>query len=87
MYHKDRIQIQKLFSFHAIERTDMKTELLSTHPKKTIFEDSIPSKVSKLNADISAKVLQNLFDKMLVTSNARDNMKLANKIPVLKKEN
>ena len=79
--------IQKSFSFHAIERTDMKTELLSTDPKKTIFEDSIPSKASKLNADISAKVLQNLFDKMLVTSNVRDNMKLANKIPVLKKEN
>ena len=60
------------------------SELLKTDPKKATTGNSIPSKTLKLSADISADILQNLFN-MLSTGNFPDNIKLADKTPVLKK--
>ena len=40
------------------------------------------SKTLKLSADICARLLQNLFNDMLSTSNFPDNMKLADITPV-----
>ena len=83
---KNRIKIQNLFSFHAIERNDMMRELLKIDPKKATTGNSIPSKTLKLSADISADILQNLFNDMLITGNFPDNMKLADITPVFKKK-
>ena len=63
----------------------MMRELLKTDPKKATTGNSIPSKILKLSTDISADILQNLFNDMLSTGNFPDNIKLANKTPVLKK--
>ena len=49
---KNRIKIQNLFSFHAIERNDMMRKLLKIDPKKATTVNSIPSKTLKLSADI-----------------------------------
>ena len=81
---KNRIKIQNLFLFHAINRNDMMRELLKFDPKKATTGNSMPSKILKLSADISADILQNLFN-MLSTGNFPDNIKLADKTPVLKK--
>ena len=83
---KNRIKIQNLFSFHAIDRNDMMRELLKTDPKKATTGNSIPSKTLKLSADISADILQNLFNDMLSTCNFPDNIKLADMTPVYKKK-
>ena len=83
---KNRIKIQNLFSFHAIDRNDMMRELLKTDPKKATTGNSIPSKTLKLSADISADILQNLFNDMLSTGNLPGNMKLADITPVFKKK-
>ena len=83
---KNRIKIQNLFSFHAIDRNDMMIELLKIDPKKATTGNSIPSKTLKLSADISADILQNLFNDMLSTGNFPDNMKLADITPVFKKK-
>ena len=84
---KNRIKIQNLFSFHAIDRNDIMSELLKIDPKKATTGNSIPSKTLKLSADISADILQNLFNNMLLsTGNFPDNIKLANITLVFKKK-
>ena len=55
----------------------MMSELLKIDPRKATTGNSIPSKTLKLSADISADILQNLFNDMLSTGNFPDNMKLA----------
>ena len=64
----------------------MMSELLKIDPKKATTGNSIPSKTLKLSADISADILQNLFNDMLSTGNFPDNMKLADITPVFKKK-
>ena len=59
------------------EKNDMMGELLKIDPKKATVGNNIPSKTLKLIADISADILQNLFNYMLKTGNFPDNMKLA----------
>ena len=81
----NRIKIQNLFLFHAIDRNDMR-ELLKIDPKKATTGNSIPSKTLKLHADISADILQNLFNDMLLTGNFPDNMKFADITLVFKKK-
>ena len=83
---KNQIKIQNLFSFHAIDRNDVMSKLLKIDPKKATTGNSIPSKTLKLSADISADILQNLFNNMLSTGNFPDNMKLADITPVFKKK-
>ena len=61
---KNRIKIQKLFSFHARERIGMMRELLNIDPKKANIRNSIASKTLKLSDDISAVALQNFFNNM-----------------------
>ena len=75
-----------MFSFHAIDRNDMMSELLKIDRKKAATGKSIPSKTLKLSANISADILQNLFNNMLSTGNFPDNMKLADITPVFKKK-
>ena len=50
-------------------------EILNIDPKKATTGKSIPSETLKLSADISAGVLQNLFNDMLSIGNFPDNMK------------
>ena len=83
---KNRIKIQNLFSFHAIDRNDMMRELLKIDSKKATTGNSIPSKTLKLSAEISADIIQILFNDMLSTGNFPDNMKLADITPVIKKK-
>ena len=83
---KTRIKIQNLFSFHAIDRNDIMSELLKTDPKKATTGNSIPSETLELSADISADILQNLFNDMLSTVNFPDNKELADITPVFKKK-
>ena len=83
---KNQIKIQNLFSFYAIDRNDVLSELLKINPKKATTGNTIPSKTLKLSADISAGILQNLFNNMLSTGNFPDNMKLAAITPVFKKK-
>ena len=64
----------------------MMRELLKIDPKKATTGNSIPSKTLKLSADISADILQNLFNDMLSTGNFPDNIKLAVITPVFKKK-
>ena len=64
----------------------MMSELLKIDRKKAATGKSIPSKTLKLSANISADILQNLFNDMLPTGNFPDNMKLADRTPVFKKK-
>ena len=83
---KNRIKIQNLFSFHAREKNDMMRELLKVDQKKKTTWNSIQYKTLKLRADISADILQNLFNDMLSTGNFPGDMKLADIRPVFKKK-
>ena len=83
---KNRIKIQNLFQFHAIERNDIMRELLKIDPKKATTRNSIPSKTLKLSADIFADILQQLFIDILSSGNFPDNMKLVDITPIFKKK-
>ena len=61
---KNRIKVQNLFSFHAIDRNNMMSELLKIDPKKASARNSTLHKTLKLSADISADIPQNLFNDM-----------------------
>ena len=86
LFIKNQIKIQNLFSFHAIDRNDVMSQLLKIDPKKATAGNSISSKTLKLSADISADILQNRFNNMLSTGNFPDNIKLADITPVFKKK-
>ena len=86
LFIKNRIKIRNLFIFHAIKRNDMMRELWKIDPKKVTAGNSIPSKKLKLSADISADVLQYLFNDMLSTGCFPDNMKLVDITPAFKKK-
>ena len=62
------------------------SELLKIDLKKATNGNSIPSKTLILSADISADILQNLFNGMLSTGNFPNDMKLADITPVFKKK-
>ena len=64
----------------------MMSELLKIDPKKSNYLEQHPSKTLKLSTDISADILQNLFNNMLSTANFPDKMKLGNITPVFKKK-
>ena len=64
----------------------MMRELWKIDPKKVTAGNSIPSKKLKLSADISADVLQYLFNDMLSTGCFPDNMKLVDITPAFKKK-
>ena len=60
---KYRIKIQNLFSFHAIDRNDMMKNMLI---QKATTRNIILSKTLKLIADISADILQSLFNMLSI---------------------
>ena len=60
-------------------------ELSSIDPKKATTGNSFPSKTLTVSTEMSADVLQNFFNGMLVTGNFQDKMKIANITPVLRK--
>ena len=60
-----KFKIQNLFSFHAIDRNDMMKNMLI---QKATTRNIILSKTLKLIVDISADILQSLFN-MLSTGN------------------
>ena len=51
------------------------SELLKIDPKKATNRNNIPSKTINLSAEISAGILQNLFNDILSIGNFPDNMK------------
>ena len=61
-------------------------ELLSIDPKKATTGNSFPSKILTISTEISADVLQNLFNDMLAKGNFQDKMKIADITPVFKKK-
>ena len=84
---KDKIVNQEKFSFKPISKLDIQNEVQLINPKKATTSDSIPPKILKLSAEVSADTLQSLFNDMLKTENFPENLKLANITPVFKKKN
>ena len=62
----------------------MQNEVQLINPKKANTGDSIPRKILKISSEVSADTLQSLFN-MLKTGNFPENLKLADKTPVLKR--
>ena len=63
LWIKYRIKIQNLFSFHAIDRNDMMKNMLI---QKATTRNIILSKTLKLIVDISADILQSLFNMLSI---------------------
>ena len=83
----DKIVNQDKFSFKPISKSDIDKEVQLINPKKASTSDSILPKILKINSEVLADTLHNLFNDMLKTGNFPDNLKLADIIPVFKKKN
>ena len=75
----------KQFSFEYIPKSDIKKEILNLDVSKASQDSDIPTKIIKVNADIFADVLYNVFNRSLEVGEFPSAMKLANVTPVYKK--
>ena len=75
----------KKFSFEYIPKSDVKKEILNLDVSKASQDSDIPTKIIKMNADIFAEVLCNVFNRSLEVGEFPSGMKLANVTPVHKK--
>ena len=77
--------LNKQFSFEYIPKSDIKKEILNLDVSKASQDSYIPTKTIKVNADIFAEVLYNVFNRLLEVGEFPSGMKLADVIPVHKK--
>ena len=78
-------KLNKQFSFEYIPKSDIKKEILNLDVSKTSQDLDISTKIIKVNADIFAEVLYNVFNRSLEVGEFPSDMKLANVTPVHKK--
>ena len=74
-----------VFSFKTVEISDIEKEINNINPKKATTSNSIPLKIFKKSAKVSASVLHKLFNYSIKKSDFPQNLKLANITPVYKK--
>ena len=73
------------FCFNYIPKSDVEREILNPDVSKASQDSDIPTKIIKMNADIFAKVLCNVFNRSLEVGEFPSGMKLTNVTPVHKK--
>ena len=78
-------KLNKQFSFEYIPKSDIKKEILNLGVSKVSQDSDIPIKIIKVNADIFAEVLYNVFNRSLEVGEFPSGMKLANVTLVHKK--
>ena len=90
-FHPSILLIQKhlknhdVFSFKTVEIGDIEKEINNINPKKATTSNSIPPKIFKKSSKISASALHKLFNDSVEKSDFPQNLKLADIIPVYKK--
>ena len=72
----------KKFSFEYIPKSDVKKEILNLDVSKASQDSDVPIKIIKMDADIFAEVLYNVFNWSLEVGEFPPAMKLANVTPV-----
>ena len=77
--------LNKQFSFEYIRNSDIKKEILNLGVSKASQDSDIPTKIIKVNADIYAEVLYNVFNSSLEVGEFPSGMKLKNMTTVRKK--
>ena len=70
-------KFNKQFSFECILKSDVKKEILNLDLSKASQDSYIPTKIIKMNADIFAEVLHNVFNRSLELGAFLSGMKLA----------
>ena len=78
-------KLNKHFPFEYIPKSGIKKESLNLDVSKASQDSDIPTKIIKVNADIFAEVLYNVFNRSLEVREFTSGMKLANMTPVHKK--
>ena len=64
----------------------IKNEIKGLNPNKGTTHNSIPSKILRQSAEVTANTLQLLFNNAISNSEFRENLKLADVTPVFKKK-
>ena len=76
--------LAKQFFFKYIPKSDVEREILDLDVSKASQDSDIPTKIIKMNADIFAEVLCNVFNKSLEVGEFPSGIKLANVTPMHK---
>ena len=58
-------KLNKQFSFDYIPKSDVKKEILNLNIFKASQDSDVPTKIIKMNTDIFAKLLYNVFNRSL----------------------
>ena len=77
--------VNKQFSFEYVPKSDIKKEILNLNVSKASQDSDIPTKIIKVNAEIFAEVLYNVFNRSLEVGQFPSGMNLQNVTPVHKK--
>ena len=78
-------KLNKQFSFEYIPTSYVKKEILNLDVSKASQDSDIPTKIIKMNTDIFAEVLYNVFNRLLEVGEFPSGMKLANVTPAQRK--
>ena len=75
----------KQFSFQPFSKSETKKGILNLDNSKACQESDMPTKVIKVNSDIFADILYEVYNRSLEVGTFPSSMKLANVTPVYKK--
>ena len=83
----DKFSFTLRFEFEEVNLKDIEKEILNLNTKKAVASNSIPGKLLKKTSDICSPLFQQIWnDKILKKCQFLENLKLADTIPVFKKE-
>ena len=74
------------FKFEHVSIRDIEKEIENIDTSKAFQNDDIPSKIIKQNCDIFSRIIHNQFNNSLETSVFPEELKNADVIPVLRKD-
>ena len=82
----ENVQVQNKLSFNDMTSQDFENEILKLDTKKAVLEDDIPTKILIKSNNIVSNYLSKFYNKAKDEQNYPTSLKLANMIPVHKKD-
>ena len=83
---KNKITNRNNFKFEPVSLSDIELEIRLLNPKKAATHKNIPPKILKSSSEATVNILRRLFNETITKGIFPDDFKLADVIPVFKKD-